>query len=166
MNKINIQEMAYEVLKPYETELRNENVILDPSFYTNGVESKDSIHAYFGAFIDGELAGISALVKYLNTNDKTTKIYHRGSYTFPKFRKQGVWNALMEYKIRYCHEKQLNPNDKISHHVNCDLADSRYRNDGWHLYTAKEIQLKEKKLYQATWFLEWGELKKLYNIIT
>ena len=76
MSKINIQEITYEVLEQYEAELRTENVILDPLFYTNGVESKDSIHAYFGAFIDGEFAGISALVKYLNTNDKTIKIYH------------------------------------------------------------------------------------------
>ena len=164
MTAINIQKTNYDFLKPYENELLAENVMLDPSFYQNGIEKENAIHAYFVATINDEIAGCSALVKYLNVNDKSWKIYHRGSYTFPKFRKQGIWNALMEHKVRYCHENNLNDSDKTSHYVICDLADSRYRNDGWHLYSAKEFQLKEKKLFQATWFLDWIELKKLYNI--
>ena len=164
MNKLFIQETTYEFLKLYENDLLAENVILDPSFYQNGIERENAIHAYFIATVNDEIAGCSALVKYLNVNDQKWKIYHRGSYTFPKFRKQGIWNALMTYKIRYCNEHNLNDDDRTSHHVMCDLADSRYRNTGWHLYSAKEIQLKEKKLFHATWFLDWIELKKLYNL--
>jgi hypothetical protein len=165
MPNIIIQETTYEFLKPYEDQMLTENVLLDPSFYRNGVENKESISKYFLASINGESAGTSTLVKYLNSNDQTWKIYHRASYTFPKFRKQGVWTSLMSYKVNYCYSHNLNDNDKTSHHVSCDISDQRYRQSGWHLHGAKESEIKGKKMFQATWFLDWAELKKLYNIV-
>jgi hypothetical protein len=165
MTEIIIQETTYDFLKSFENTLLQDDVFLDISCYTNGIEKENAVHWYFIAKINDEFAGCSALVKYFNVNDQTWKIYHRLSYTFPKFRKMGVWNALMEFKVKFCHENKINISNKTSHHVSCDLSDWRYRKTGWHLYNAKEIELKGKRIYQATWFLDWVELKQLYNII-
>lgn len=164
MNKLFIQETTYDFLKTFEDTLLQDNVFLDTSFYTNGIEKENADHWYFIAKINDEFAGCSALVKYFNINDQTWKIYHRLSYTVPKFRKMGVWNELMEFKVKFCYENKLNNSDKTSHHVSCDLSDWRYRKTGWHLHNAKEIQLNDKRIFQATWFLDWIELKKLYNL--
>jgi len=164
MSTIVIQETTYDFLKQYEDQMLTETVLLDPSFYRNGIENKDAIQKYFLAVINGKPAGTSALVKYLNTNDNTWKIYHRASYTLPEFRSQGVWNSLMSYKVNYCQEHNLNDSEKTTHHVSCDISDQRYRNQGWHLHSAKESEIRGKKLFQATWFLEWADLKQLYQI--
>lgn len=163
MTTIVIQETDYDFLKQYEDQMLTETVLLDPSFYRNGIESNDATHRYFLAIINGRPAGTSAFVKYLNTNDQTWKIYHRASYTLPEFRGQGIWNSLMLYKLEYCHTHKLNDSDKTTHHVSCDISDQRYRNSGWHLHSAKESEIRGKKLFQATWFLEWADLKQLYQ---
>ncbi len=165
MSNIVIQETSYDFLKQYEDSMLLETVLLDPSFYRNGVENKESLHKYFLATINGKPAGTSALVKYLNTNDQTWKIYHRASYTFPEYRNQGVWNALMLHKVKFCQEHSLNDSDRTSHHVSCDIKDQRYRNTGWHLHSAKESEVRGKILFQATWFLEWRDLKQKYQVI-
>ncbi len=147
----------------YDEMLKEHFISLSASIYKNGVESPGAVHVYFIATDTdtNTVAGISVMTRYLNTKENNIKIYHRVAYTFPEYRGKGVWKALMRHKIQYCKDHFWNENDKTTHHAVVKLTDERYANMGWHLHAAFETKVGDTRIFRATWYTNWGELKNL-----
>jgi GNAT superfamily N-acetyltransferase len=156
--RLEINETSFEELSAYENMLKSENVYLDTSIYTNGVESADAVHKYFIAKINNEPAGTSSMTRHIS-KDNDIRICHRISFSFPKYRNQGVWKSLMKHKIQYCKYNNWNESDETVHYSIVMISDMRYRNINWNLYGAYQDNTPTGKIHRATWYTSWGELK-------
>ncbi len=160
---ISISKTTLKDLMQYDDMLKENFISLGTSIYNNGVESPGAVHLYCIATDNdtGSLAGISIMTRYLNTKENNIKIYHRVAYTFPEYRGKGVWKSLMRYKIQYCKDYFWNESDNTTHHAVVKLTDERYAKMDWRLHAAFESKVGDHKIFRATWFTTWGELKNL-----
>lgn len=160
---LTISKTSLDYLRQYDDMLKENFISLDTSIYNNGVESPGAVHLYCIATDadTGNLAGISIMTRYLNRKENNIKIYHRVAYTFPEYRGKGVWKSLMRYKIQYCKDYYWNDGDDTTHHVVVKLTDERYAKLDWRLHSAFETKVGDQKIFRATWYTSWRELKNL-----
>lgn len=159
--KIEIRETTLTFFESIRDLLDEGKILVRPDEYKDDIAQGD--HRYFSAYIGDKLVGVSAMVKYKAKDDGKTRIYHRAAWTHPEHRQQGVWQALMEFKVNYI--KELNwCDDKMVHIVSVSTKDNRYRNAGWRYYIRNEQITNAGTILRDVWYLPWGELKELYDI--
>jgi len=97
LSPIECKKISLDEIMKYHKLYEEEKMTLKRSPYDNVTESKN----YYAAYINDELVGLTALDVFINK----TGAYAHGSYTFPKFRGQGViralWNRKMEDIAKY-----------------------------------------------------------------
>lgn len=159
---INVTETTLEFFSQYKDQLDEGKILLDMSLYPPHIALGE--HRYFKAEIDGELAGLSAMTRYLDEDGKKNRIYHRAAYVFPKYRKQGVWRSLMKHKIKYMLEHNW-PTDAI-HTVSVSYNDRRYVRDNWTLYKDTYQDFNDTgeviNFPRRIWISRWDNIKKNY----
>lgn len=141
--------------------LKEGHILIRPDEYSDHIASGD--HRYFSAHDGDKLVGVSAMVKFVNKDDRKTRIYHRAAWTHPDYRKKGVWTALMKYKLNYINELNW-CDDKMVHIVTVATTDNRYRNLGWHFWNRTAQETKNGQILRDTWYIRWEELKEQYGV--
>jgi GNAT superfamily N-acetyltransferase len=149
-----IKEVDLDFFKKYENYFSEGYIILDPNRLLKEISSGD--HRYFIAMIDNEVAGFSAMVRYFHVNE--VRVYHRAAFVFPKFRKSGVWIALMNYKIEYMKENNWCDLRTINA-VSVSESDLRYERLGWTRHDRKIQKVGDLEIPRITWYTRWENLK-------
>lgn len=160
-----ITETNLEFYKEHSAMLLAEHLIVDPISYPDHIRHGE--HRYFRAMKDNKLAGMSAMVLHKTEDGSAYRIYHRGSYTVPEFRRQGVWNALMRHKIKYMLDNGWNKTFPI-HSVSASDTDTRYSGDGWTVYKSGLRQEHTNPdgsvtvINRLIYVTNWSNIKKQY----
>jgi hypothetical protein len=148
--RIKIEETTLDNLMQYETLLKDDDVMLNPDNYKDCV--KNGEHKYFCAYINKKLVGTIAMAKYISDETNELTVYHRCSWTHKDFRKQGVWNALWNFKLNYINNNKW-CEDNTAHIVAVTPGDNRYESIGWKLIkTMPPLKFhKEQNIFAQHW---------------
>lgn len=159
---LQFKETDLNLYKDLSEEFKQDHLIIDPNTYLwlAGAE-----HRYFAAYRDGDLVGLSAMVKYLSKRDNEIKIYHRASWTRTDQRRQGIWTSLKKHKFQYCKEFKW-CKDNTTHLTSCSTPLSyRYKNLGWkHWKTGRQIIEDGSVILRDWWYTDWQQIKTGFNI--
>lgn len=150
-----IEETTLDFIKKYADDLAEGYLVIDTNKLLRSISEGE--HRYFAAFIDGEVAGFSAMAKY--KHEGTVRIYHRLSYTFPKFRKRGVWISIMRHKAKYIEENNWCDTDTINA-VSVGESDLRYEKIGWKRYDRRIQKVGDLEIPRITYYTRWENFKE------
>lgn len=154
---ITVKETNLALFEQHAELLKEGNIIVSPSEYKQ--EIAEGSHKYFAAYSNDILIGLSAMVKYLV--DGKYRIYHRAAYTFPGYRSQGVWNALMSAKVKFINENNW-CDDSVYHAVSVAVTDTRYEKLGWKKFK-ESVQFTETgKVPRVLWYESWSKVKEQF----
>lgn len=164
-NDLVITETNLDFFKVNSSRLLEGQIIVDPDEYPDHIRHGE--HRYFLAMKDNKLAGLSAMTLHKSEDGLSYRIYHRAAYVVPDFRRQGIWRAMMKYKIKYMLDHGWNKTFPI-HTVSVSDKDSRYRRDSWTLYKSGVVQEYTNPdgsvnvINRLIYISNWSNIKKQY----
>lgn len=159
MLSVNVVETSLELFEQNSELLKEGHIIIRPEEYSGSIATGD--HRYFAAYIDNTLVGLSAMVRY-QKEDGSFRIYHRAAYTFPEYRKMGVWQALMKAKVNYIIEHSWS-DDNTWHSVSVAETDDRYKLLGWQEYLRNEQHTDAGVVPRVVWCNKWINIKEYFS---
>jgi GNAT superfamily N-acetyltransferase len=164
-NDLVITETNLDFFKVNSSRLLEGQIIVDPDEYPDHIRHGE--HRYFLAMKDNKLVGLSAMTLHKSEDGTSYRIYHRAAYVIPDFRRQGIWRAMMKYKIKYMLDHGWNKTFPI-HTVSVSDKDSRYRRDSWTLYKSGVVQEYTNPdgsvnvIDRLIYISNWSNIKKQY----